>query len=84
MYIHIYIVSTCTRFKSKITRYVKCFVPEISTSKNFFKEIGSVNSNAPGRSTSFKQRLVALDEIYLQNEKFKRSLYNHLMKSKTK
>ena len=44
--------------KSTITRYVKCFIPGISTSKNLFKEIESANSNAPGRSTSFKQMLV--------------------------
>ena len=72
------------KVKSTITRYVKCFVTGISTSKNLFKEIGSVKSNAPGRSTSFEQMLVGLDEIYLQNDKFKRSLYDHLMKNKTK
>ena len=44
--------------KSAINRYVKCFVSGISTSKNLFKEIESVDSNAPGRSTSFKQMLV--------------------------
>ena len=32
--------------KSTITRYVKCFVRGISTSKNLFKEMESVNSNA--------------------------------------
>ena len=52
--------------KSTITRYVKCFVPGISTSKNLFKEIESVKSNAPGKSTSFEQMLVGWDEIYLQ------------------
>ena len=34
------------KVKSTITR----FIPGISTSKNLFKEIESVNSNAPGRS----------------------------------
>ena len=72
------------KVKSTMTRYVKCFLPGISTNKNLFKEIESVNSNAPGRSTSFEQMLVGWDEIYLRNEKFKRSLYNHLMKNKTK
>ena len=46
------------KVKSIITRYVKCFVHGISTSKNLFKEIESVNSNAPGRSTSFEQMLI--------------------------
>ena len=31
----------------------------------------SVNSNVPGRSTSFEQMLVEWNEIYLQNEKLK-------------
>ena len=35
-----------------------CFVPGISTSKNLFKEIESVNTNTPGRSTSFEQMLL--------------------------
>ena len=48
-----------------------CLVPGISTSKNLFKEIESVNTNTPGRSTSFEQMLVGWDEIYLQNEKLK-------------
>ena len=52
-----------------ITRYVKCFVPGISTIKNSFKEIESVNSNAPGRKTSFEEMLVGRDEIYLENER---------------
>ena len=42
-----------------------------------------VNSNAHGRSNNFEQMLVGWGEIYLENEKFKRSLYNHLMKNKT-
>ena len=67
-----------------MTRYVKCFVHGISTNKNLFKEIESLNSNAPGRSYSFEQVPVGWDEIYLQTEKFKVSLYNHLMKIKTK
>ena len=46
------------KVKSTITRYVNCLVPGISNSKNLFKEIESVNSNAPGRSTSFEQMLV--------------------------
>ena len=59
IYICLFLSSTYTLFKSKftITRYVKCFVPGISASKNLFKEIKSVRSNAPGRSTSFEQML---------------------------
>ena len=55
-----YISSTYTRFKSKITitRCAKCFVPGISTCKNLLKEIESVYSNAPGRSSIFEQMLV--------------------------
>ena len=63
------------KVKSTITRYVKCFIPGITTSKNLFKEIESVNNNAPGKSTSFEQMLV--------NKKFKSSLYKHLTKNKT-
>ena len=63
--------------------YGKCFVPRISNSKNLIKEIGC-ERNAPGRRTSFKQMLVGWDEIYSQNEKFKSSLYNHLIKNKIK
>ena len=55
------------KVKSTITRHGKYFVPGISTSKNLFKEIEKVNSNAPGRSTSLEQMLAGLDEIYLQN-----------------
>ena len=43
-----------------------------------------MSNNAPGRSTSYDQLLAGWDEIYLQNEKFKSSLHNHLMKSKVK
>ena len=46
------------KVKSIITRYVNCFIPWISTSKNLFKEIESVNINVHGRSTSFGQMLV--------------------------
>ena len=35
------------KVKSTITKHVKCFVPGISTRKNLFKEIESVNNNAP-------------------------------------
>ena len=52
--------------------------------KNLFKEIESVSSNAPDRGTRIKQMLVWSDEKYLQNEKLKRSLYNHLIRNKTK
>ena len=51
--LHIYIYTHALKVlkvKSTITRYVKCFVPEISTSSDLFKEFESVNSNAPGRS----------------------------------
>ena len=37
------------KVKSTITRHVKYFLSGTSTSKNWFKEIESVNSNAPGR-----------------------------------
>ena len=47
-----------------ITRYVQCFAPAISTSKNLFKEIKSANSNAPGRSTSFEKMIVKMKCIY--------------------
>ena len=43
------------KVNSTITRYVKCFVSGVSTSKNLFKKIESVNNNAPGRSTSYLQ-----------------------------
>ena len=46
------------KLKSTITKYVKCFVAGISTRKNLFKEIETVNENGPGKSTSFKQMLV--------------------------
>ena len=46
------------KVKSTITRSIKCFVPAISTSKNLFKEIQIVISNAPGKSTSFEQMFV--------------------------
>ena len=61
--------------KSCKTICVKCFVPWFSTSKNLFKlfkDIASVNSNAPGKSTTFEQMLVRWDEVYLQNEKLKK------------
>ena len=35
-------------------------------------------------NANFEQMLVGSDEIYLQNEKFKRSSYNDLMKNKSK
>ena len=38
--------------------------PGISTSKNLFKEIESVNKNTPGRSTRFEQMLVGWDELF--------------------
>ena len=66
---------------------VKCFEPGFSASKNLFKlfkATASVNSNAPAKSTTFEQMFVRWDEIYLQNEKFKKSLCNRLMKNKTK
>ena len=43
------------KVKSTITRYVKCFVPGISTSKNLFREIESVNSNNPGRALALNK-----------------------------
>ena len=43
------------KVKSTITRHVKCFVPGISTSSNLFKEIESVNSNAPGRALALNK-----------------------------
>ena len=46
------------KVKFTITRYVKCFVPGISTSKNVFKEIESVNSNAPSRALVFDKYLM--------------------------
>ena len=55
VYIHIYIIYIYTRFKSKIHNQQ---VPRISTSKNLFKEIESVNGNAPGKNTSFEHLLV--------------------------
>ena len=70
MYIHIHIYYICMyiciyqahihvlKVKPTITRYVKYFVPGISTSKYLFKEIESLNNNAPARSTSFEQMLV--------------------------
>ena len=58
IYIYIYIYTYINSFlyqahihdlkvKSKINSYVKCFVPVISTSQYLFKEIESLNSNAP-------------------------------------
>ena len=38
-----------------------------------------MNRKSPRRSPSFEQMLVGWDEICLQNEKFKNSLYNDLM-----
>ena len=70
MYIHIHIYYICMyiciyqahihvlKVKPTITRYVKYFVPGISTSKYLFKEIESLNNNATARSTSFEQMLV--------------------------
>ena len=70
MYIHIHIYYICMyiciyqahihvlKVKPTITRYVKYFVRGISTSKYLFKEIESLNNNAPARSTSFEQMLV--------------------------
>ena len=46
------------KVKITTTRYIICFISEILTSKYLFKEITSVNCNAPGRSTSFAQMLV--------------------------
>ena len=51
-YIHV------LKIKSTITRYVKCFVPGISTSKNLFKETDSADSNTPGSSTSLEEMFV--------------------------
>ena len=73
-----------SKVKSTIINHVKCFVPGISASKNLFKEIECANKNAPGTSTTFEQMFVGWDKTYLQNEKFKCSFYNYLMKSKTK
>ena len=52
--IFFFTITTYTRSKSKIHSYVKCLVRGISTSKNLFKEIEKVNSNAPVRSTTFE------------------------------
>ena len=41
--------------KSTITRYVKLLVPGILTSKNLFKEVDSVNSNAPVRAIALNK-----------------------------
>ena len=46
------------KVKSTITRYVKCHVPGISTTKKFFIEIESVNSNAPGSSLAMNKCLL--------------------------
>ena len=61
IYICIYIYQALThglKVQSTIIRYVKCFVLGVYTSKNLFIEIESMNSDAPGRSTSFEQKLV--------------------------
>ena len=61
IYIYTYIYQThihVLKVKSTITRYVKCIVPGISTSKNLFKEIESVNSNAPGRALALNKCLL--------------------------
>ena len=55
MSIYIYIYQAhihVLKAKSTITRYANRFISGISASKNLFKEIESVNSYAPGRSTS--------------------------------
>ena len=58
------------KVKSTITRYVKCFVPGISTSKNLFKKLRLW-------TTMLLIEALALNkwdewyEIYLQNKKFK-------------
>ena len=46
------------KLKPTITKYAKCFVAGISSRKNLFKEIETVNENGPGKSTSYKQMLV--------------------------
>ena len=64
IYIYIYILYIyqahihVLKVKITTTRYIICFISEILTSKYLFKEITSVNYNAPGRSTSFAQMLV--------------------------
>ena len=73
-----------SKVKSTIINHVKCFAPRISAGKNLLKKIESVNENASGTSTTFEQMFLGWDEIYLQNEKFKCSSYNYLMKTKTK
>ena len=54
------------KVKSTITRYVKCFVPGISISKNLFKEIESVNSNAPVEALALNRCLLG-ETKYIYN-----------------
>ena len=42
------------KVKFTITKYNKCFAPEISTSQNLFKEDERMNSDTPGRSTNLE------------------------------
>ena len=71
LYVYTYISSIYTRFKIKIDNHeirqvfrtwnVSYQIRQVfrsSTSKNLFKEINNVTSNAPGRSTSFEKILV--------------------------
>ena len=62
-----------TCFKSKIHNHhvSQVFVPRISTCKDLFKEIVSMNNNAPGGRTSF-----GWDEIYLQNKTLIKNVTN--------
>ena len=62
IYIYIYIYQAYKHVLKVFSRYVKCFVPGISTSKNFFREIESVKISSPERTLALN------DEIYLQNE----------------
>ena len=61
IYVFIYIYQAhmhILKVNSTITRYFKCFIPGISSSKNFLKGIKNVSKNAPGRSTSYLQMKV--------------------------
>ena len=58
IYVYIYIYQAhmhILKVNSTISKYVKCFIPGILSSKNFLKGIKNVNKNAPGRSTSYLQ-----------------------------
>ena len=81
-----FITSIYTRFKSIIYNHQvrQVFCTWDLNQQEFVQRNWECEQQCSWQSTSFEQMLVGWDEIHLQNEKFNWSLYNYLMRNKTK